>query len=71
MFAVNHISHLLFFFFAVSESVEIKNINVPAIYELKENPEPLILDCDYEMMPNESGFVLKWLHNKGKSLLST
>lgn len=55
---------MLFVTIDVSESVEIKNINVPAIYELKENPEPLILDCDYEMMPSESGFVLKWLHNK-------
>lgn len=28
-----------------------------------QNAVPLILDCDYNVDPNERGFVLKWLFN--------
>lgn len=51
-------------------AVKIKSLSVPSLYELKENPEPLILDCDYDVDPTETGFVLKWLHNNGKSLFN-
>lgn len=26
-------------------------------------PDPLVLDCEYELGPREKGFVLKWLFN--------
>jgi hypothetical protein len=38
---------------------------VPSYYELNEESGHIILDCDYEYDANESGFVLKWLHNNG------
>lgn len=38
-------------------------MSVPARYELKEDAEPLILDCDFTINSTDTGFVLKWLHN--------
>lgn len=29
----------------------------------EQDAAPLILDCDYDVDPNERGFVLKWLLN--------
>ena len=39
---------------------------MPSTYVLDDdapNPEPLILDCIYDVGPNETGFVLKWYLN--------
>lgn len=47
----------------VCRAVTIEGITVPPKYELRENAEPLILDCDFTVNANETGFVLKWLHN--------
>lgn len=58
----------LFFILCIltgSMSVKIINLNVPETYIINEdeNSEKLILDCEYEIQPNETGFVLKWLFN--------
>lgn len=49
----------------VTQSVRITNLKVPHIYTLERHmePEPLVLDCEYELGPREKGFVLKWLFN--------
>ncbi|GAB0089518.1 uncharacterized protein DMENIID0001_040750 [Sergentomyia squamirostris] len=45
-------------------SVKIYDIKVPSTYVLdQEKPEPLVLDCIYDVDPSETGFVLKWLLN--------
>lgn len=37
---------------------------MPSQFILKpQRPEHLILDCEYEIGPNENGLVLKWFHN--------
>lgn len=33
------------------------------VLENSENPETLILDCEYDVIDKEKGFVLKWLFN--------
>ncbi|KAM7341771.1 uncharacterized protein ACRADG_009437 isoform 3-T3 [Cochliomyia hominivorax] len=49
----------------ITQSVRITNLKVPHIYTLERHtePEPLVLDCEYELGPREKGFVLKWLFN--------
>ncbi|ETN66152.1 hypothetical protein AND_002067 [Anopheles darlingi] len=45
-------------------AVKIINLKVPSTYLLDQTsktPDPLILDCEYEVDENEKGFVLKWL----------
>lgn len=48
----------------VCSGVTIKNLTVPQIYVLDHNAvgtqKPLILDCEYETDPRDSGLVLKW-----------
>lgn len=47
-------------------AVRITNLKVPHIYTLERHdpePDPLVLDCEYELGPREKGFVLKWLFN--------
>ncbi|CAD7089041.1 unnamed protein product [Hermetia illucens] len=48
-----------------SIAVMITNLKVPTTYTLEDikNPDPLILDCEYEVDSTETGFVLKWLLN--------
>lgn len=44
--------------------MKIINLKVPSTYLLDQTsktPDPLILDCEYEVDENEKGFVLKWL----------
>ncbi|XP_017468679.1 PREDICTED: uncharacterized protein LOC108360765 isoform X1 [Rhagoletis zephyria] len=50
---------------SVTNSVRITNLKVPHTYTLDRNtePDPLVLDCEYEVEPREKGFVLKWLFN--------
>jgi hypothetical protein len=39
---------------------------VPPYFDLHDEAnknKPLILECDYDISPDETGFVLKWLHN--------
>ncbi|XP_050094854.1 uncharacterized protein LOC126577352 isoform X3 [Anopheles aquasalis] len=48
----------------VCSAVKIINLKVPSTYLLDQTsktPDPLILDCEYEVDENEKGFVLKWL----------
>ncbi|XP_023162505.1 uncharacterized protein LOC111593744 isoform X1 [Drosophila hydei] len=49
----------------VTHTVRITNLRVPHTYTLERDnePDPLVLDCEYEMGPREKGFVLKWLFN--------
>ncbi|XP_053670482.1 uncharacterized protein LOC128720810 isoform X2 [Anopheles nili] len=45
-------------------AVKIINLKVPPTYLLDQTsktPDPLILDCEYEVDDSEKGFVLKWL----------
>uniref|UniRef100_A0A182JEI9 Ig-like domain-containing protein n=1 Tax=Anopheles atroparvus TaxID=41427 RepID=A0A182JEI9_ANOAO len=45
-------------------AVKIINLKVPPTYLLDQTsktPDPLILDCEYEVDESEKGFVLKWL----------
>ncbi|XP_063707872.1 uncharacterized protein LOC134836610, partial [Culicoides brevitarsis] len=43
-------------------SVKITNLKAPDVVVINENnQEPIVLDCEYEIGPNEKGFVLKWL----------
>ncbi|XP_058463545.1 uncharacterized protein LOC131437905 isoform X2 [Malaya genurostris] len=49
--------------FGVCSSVKITSLKVPSTYLLdknSKNPDPLILDCEYEVDESEKGFVLKW-----------
>lgn len=39
------------------------SVKVPPRYELNRDAEALILDCDFTVDSEETGFVLKWLHN--------
>ncbi|EAT47345.1 AAEL001535-PA [Aedes aegypti] len=44
-------------------AVKITSLKVPSTYLLdknSKNPDPLILDCEYDVDENEKGFVLKW-----------
>ncbi|XP_015040690.1 uncharacterized protein [Drosophila pseudoobscura] len=52
-------------FLTVTHSVRITNLRVPHTYTLERDnePDPLVLDCEYEIEPSEKGFVLKWLFN--------
>uniref|UniRef100_A0A182TH89 Ig-like domain-containing protein n=1 Tax=Anopheles melas TaxID=34690 RepID=A0A182TH89_9DIPT len=48
----------------VCSAVKIINLKVPSTYLLDQTsktPDPLILDCEYEVDESEKGFVLKWL----------
>lgn len=38
---------------------------MPQVHILKDpqNPELLVLDCAFELEPNETGLVIKWLRN--------
>lgn len=51
----------------VCSGVVIKNLTVPKTYVLDHNtaepPKPLILDCDFEESPDDTGVVIKWLFN--------
>jgi len=47
----------------VCKAVKINSITVPPRYELKDDADVLILDCDFSVNPSDTGFVLKWLHN--------
>uniref|UniRef100_A0A1B0CWG0 Ig-like domain-containing protein n=1 Tax=Lutzomyia longipalpis TaxID=7200 RepID=A0A1B0CWG0_LUTLO len=68
----NHTNIPFMWFVAVisggGTGVKIKELSVPPTYVLDEEPnavrQPLILDCEYEVDPGESGFVLKWLRNE-------
>lgn len=46
-------------------AVKIDNLKVPRQYVLDRHkkPAPLILDCEYDLPVEESGFVLKWYLN--------
>lgn len=47
--------------------VKITNLKVPSTYTIENTINPdggLILDCEYEVDPTETGFVLKWLLNE-------
>lgn len=57
---------MFFFSFSVCQAVKITNLKVPSVYILdnSENPEALILDCEYDVSPQEPGFVLKWWFNE-------
>ncbi|XP_058835318.1 uncharacterized protein LOC131692345 isoform X5 [Topomyia yanbarensis] len=49
--------------FGAYSSVKITSLKVPSTYLLdknSKNPDPLILDCEYEVDESEKGFVLKW-----------
>lgn len=49
-------------FISVCNSVKITNLKVPDVVVIDENnQDPIVLDCEYEIGPNEKGFVLKWL----------
>ncbi|KAG4080615.1 hypothetical protein HA402_006216 [Bradysia odoriphaga] len=52
--------------FALAIAVKIDTLKVPAEYILDnlENPEVLILDCEYDLPADENGFVLKWFFNE-------
>lgn len=44
--------------------MKIREINVPSTYILDvrdPHPPPIHMDCMYDLGPDESGFVLKWL----------
>lgn len=47
-----------------SGAVDITNFQVPNSYILDDDKtKPLILDCAYDISPNETGLVVKWLFN--------
>lgn len=48
---------------SVCRAVKINSIKVPPRFDLKDNTDVLILDCDFTVNASETGFVLKWLHN--------
>lgn len=48
------------------DGAKITSLKVPPTFIIEESngqSSALILDCEYEVDPNEQGFVLKWLHN--------
>lgn len=48
------------------DGAKITNLKVPSTFIIEESDgksNALILDCEYEVVPDEPGFVLKWLHN--------
>lgn len=47
----------------VCRAVKINSIKVPPRFELRDEAEALILDCDFTVNSSDTGFVLKWLHN--------
>jgi len=53
------------FRFPEYHTVKITKLTVPSTYILQksDNPEPIILDCEYVVSPQEKGFVLKWYYN--------
>lgn len=57
----------IFFSFTITvcSGVKITNLKVPTTYTIEESPnaDGLILDCEYELGTEETGFVLKWLFN--------
>lgn len=54
-------------YISVATAVKITNLSIPATYILdRNNPEPLKLDCEYEMAEKEEGFVLKWFHDSSQ-----
>lgn len=45
---------------------KITALKVPSIYVIEDTNDThggLILDCEFDVDPNEKNFVLKWLHN--------
>lgn len=45
---------------------KITALKVPSTYIIEDTEDKssgLILDCEYDVDPNEESFVLKWLHN--------
>lgn len=53
-----------YYIFSVCHSVKITNLKVPSTYILEQTtktPAALILDCEYLIRQDETGFVLKWL----------
>ncbi|XP_065074427.1 uncharacterized protein LOC135698390 isoform X2 [Ochlerotatus camptorhynchus] len=51
------------FISACAAAVKITRLKVPSTYLLdknSKNPDPLILDCEYDVDEKEKGFVLKW-----------
>lgn len=51
--------------FSASQAVQITNFIVPTEHILcnKENPEPLLMDCEYEIDTSDKGLVLTWQLN--------
>lgn len=46
----------------VCNSVKITSLSTPDTVVIDDqNQEPIVLDCVYDISPNEKGFVLKWL----------
>lgn len=58
-------NHYSFLTISVCSAVKITRFNVTSYHVLdnEQDAAPLILDCDYNVDPNERGFVLKWLLN--------
>ncbi|CRL04497.1 CLUMA_CG017577, isoform B [Clunio marinus] len=54
---------LFLLFLNVCKAVKINSITVPQRYEIKDDTEPLIFNCDFTVSDADTGFVLKWLHN--------
>lgn len=47
--------------------MKINNIFVPPLYDLRNNDnQTLILQCDFTVNENDTGFVLKWLFNNAQ-----
>ena len=49
----------------VCSAIKLNSISVPSTYVLKsDEPNNIVLDCDYTVDESEPGFVLKWyLHD--------
>jgi hypothetical protein len=47
----------------VCEAVKITELKVPKTHILGVDPNPIVLDCLYDIDKNEYGFVLKWYLN--------
>ena len=55
---------ILFSPLLVCSAVKINSISVPSTYVLKsDEPNRIVLDCDYTVDESETGFVFKWLLN--------